>query len=511
MDLYWIAVDQFVIHNTRALHNDTLSLAYSAHVNGDVVASHTVPLGDHDNGTYSPSLLVPPGESAELGPVVINDPAAAAVFTFQLVNAGNIDHDSLTGRLRSTAGQIATLAGVGLPGVGVKSDDPISLMLKAFPTVWSWLMADCDGPVAADQVSGPRYVLDLWTDNIDNSVQYSRKYPGSDSATGCGGNSDYEVTWSLRHARTWTSVVGVGGAHLASGEPICATTHNGAVHVFSLDGAGAVRHARTLTGATWDVDAEPLALHGLIVRAACAESFDDRCHLLGRLDDGHISPLVYTVDGNSWFEDWSTPLPEMTTGEPFATSVFAHRLHVVASDSSTGQLRVTSTPDLLTWSPWVNLPSPGLARTSAPAAAALDDQLFVFAVFDTLKAPNPLVVMRTSSADGASWTPWTLVESGFHPQNAATDRPLDVAAGTSGDRVYIATRWQPTTGAPETPYIAHNFSEDGQNWSGWRRPPANTDFRAATTPGLAAVGNHLYTLAARADSGASDDLSIWAY
>jgi hypothetical protein len=34
MDLYWIAVNQFVIHNMRALHNDTLSLAYSAHVNG---------------------------------------------------------------------------------------------------------------------------------------------------------------------------------------------------------------------------------------------------------------------------------------------------------------------------------------------------------------------------------------------------------------------------------------------------------------------------------------------
>jgi hypothetical protein len=46
MDLYTYTVEDFIITDTRALHNDTLKLSYSAYVNGDAVANRLISLGD---------------------------------------------------------------------------------------------------------------------------------------------------------------------------------------------------------------------------------------------------------------------------------------------------------------------------------------------------------------------------------------------------------------------------------------------------------------------------------
>lgn len=46
MDYYDFFVTEFTIHDTRALHNDTLHLAYSVSVDGDVIASSLLKLGD---------------------------------------------------------------------------------------------------------------------------------------------------------------------------------------------------------------------------------------------------------------------------------------------------------------------------------------------------------------------------------------------------------------------------------------------------------------------------------
>jgi hypothetical protein len=53
MDIYTFVVENFYIINTRARHNDTLYLYYSAFVAQDLVASHLISLGDFDNGEYS--------------------------------------------------------------------------------------------------------------------------------------------------------------------------------------------------------------------------------------------------------------------------------------------------------------------------------------------------------------------------------------------------------------------------------------------------------------------------
>jgi hypothetical protein len=281
VDLYTFTVEDFIIHDTRAEHNDTLGLSYTAYVDGDMVASRLISLGDFDNGEYSPSDVGP-----SLAPVVINDPAAKSAFIFQLVNAGHVDEGALSGRTAATADQLALitagLAGAGAADVGgalSSAPFPAGLLVEGFADLWSWLNSGCDGPVAADQISGPRYMLDAWTDNPANLVRTQQTYPGTDSPTGCGGNSNYEVIWSLLHTRAWVQVA-EAIVQFSSATGVSAAEHHGAVHAFGIGPGGSVNHTRTFTGATWRVD--NLGSFGLLAGVAVtAVSFDSRLYLLG--------------------------------------------------------------------------------------------------------------------------------------------------------------------------------------------------------------------------------------
>lgn len=188
MDIYTFVVDRFIIHDTRALHSDTLYLYYSAFVSGDLVANHLISIGDLDNGEYTTSDYVASDESPGLV-VVINDPAAKVAFNFQLVNAGNPPGGTLSALLAPAAQQLFTAA-TGLKGAAASevvaaADGSASLtsllgagLVIAFAKLWSWLSEDCDGPVAVDQISGPRYLLDAWTDNPAKAVRVTgRIYP----------------------------------------------------------------------------------------------------------------------------------------------------------------------------------------------------------------------------------------------------------------------------------------------------------------------------------------------
>ncbi len=153
-------------------------------------------MGDLDNGEYSPSDYVASDESPGVV-VVINDPTANVAFSFQLVNAGNPPGGSLSALLAPAAQQLFTFA-TGLKGsaaseVLAAADGSASLtgllgagLMVAFAKLWSWLSSDCDGPVAVDQISGPRYLLDAWTDNPAKAVRArGRIYQGVDSPIGC--------------------------------------------------------------------------------------------------------------------------------------------------------------------------------------------------------------------------------------------------------------------------------------------------------------------------------------
>src|SRR5947208_3037080 len=116
MEIFTFAVDDFIIHDTRSPHNDTLSLYYSAYLNGDLVKSRVIALGDFDNGEYSVIDYVP----SDIGPgiaVVVNDPDAKVAFNFQLVNSSTPLNAWLQGNLASAAQALASFA-TGIKGAG---------------------------------------------------------------------------------------------------------------------------------------------------------------------------------------------------------------------------------------------------------------------------------------------------------------------------------------------------------------------------------------------------------
>ena len=87
--------------------------------------------------------------------------------------------------------------------------------------------------------------------------------------------------------------------------------------------------------------------------------------------------------------------------------------------------------------------------------------------------------------------------------------PLDVSTGTFEGRVYIASRWQATPPDPEhlgLYYLVLNFSEDGDDWSGWRIPQSDTELTPPSSAGLTAVNQHLYLFSRNATAD-----GVWAY
>lgn len=522
MDIYTFVVEDFIIHDTRALHSDTLSLYYSAYVDSDLVANHLISMGDFDNGEYSTIDYVPSDQSPGVV-VVINDPSAKVAFNFQLVNAGNPPGGSLSARLASTAQQVFSSA-TGLKGAGATEvlaalDGSASLvgvfggavLMQAFATLWSWLSSDCDGPVAVDQISGPRYVLDAWTDNSAKSVRaQGRTYPGMDSSHGCGGNSNYELNWSLQHSRTWVAVKDTANNVFNSNTGLNVCAHNGGAHAFGVATGGKVNHARTFTGATWCIDT--LDSFNLAMLPVSAVSFNDRLYVFGIQGDGSIACLSYTVDGTTWVAHAAAPAA-LQTSEPVAVAVFRDRLYMVARDSISSQLRMTSTSDLRVWNPWVNVPA-AMESASPVAAATLGDKLFVFGVFKS-RRNQELVILRNSTADGVTWSGWDMVEAGLRPEEGTpADYPVDVAAGIFEGRIYIASRWvspPPDQEHEGHSYVAVNFSEDGDDWSGWRIPQSDVKVEPSGSPGLAPVDNHLYLFAPRLFRNTGETTQVWAY
>jgi len=190
-----------------------------------------------------------------------------------------------------------------------------------------------------------------------------------------------------------------------------------------------------------------------------------------------------------------------------AVTPFRNRLYLIARDSGTGSLVITSAADLQRWDPWKPLPASSLAPSSPLPRPGWEIACTGSGSPTPRKPPQSSVVVSNSPQDGVTRTGWAVVEGGARPEGMPqTDQPADVAASLFDGRLYITSRWQPTsTGAA---YVAVNFSSDGLNWSGWRQPQTTESYRPGTAPAIAGVGNHLYILAADADSPAPAQVSV---
>jgi hypothetical protein len=516
VDLYSLVVESFTIHDTRSAHEDTLWLNFSTFVDDDMVDSWSTPkkLGDYNNGTY-----YTPASVRNHPPIVINDRRSKVAFIFQLVNNGNADAGVFNARVAATADQLAGivsgLAGAGAQSMGEVLGGPVfwaAIALEGFANLWAWLSTDCDGPVAVDQVSGPRYWIDELTDNVAHSISVTKKYRGGDMPQPCG-NSNYDVTWYLRHDRTWTPIADAAQTQLTSLAGVGAAEHNGMLHCFGVGAGGSTAtHAVTLTGASWTVDYIPDYVLAPDL-APSPVSFDDRLHVFGVAGNGAVVAFTYTIDGASWYDEPGSP-PELKTNQAIATVGFLDRLYVFARDQITNQLSVTSSSDLRIWVPWAAVPAGGpLAPQSAVAAAALNGTLHLFGISEFRKR---VAVVHTSTNDGQTWANWEIVE-GLPPEGEpAAAEPLDVTAGIYHRRVYVGARWETVDASGQTTTsMGLNFSGDGDNWSGWRVPETFafggvSDFEPSASPALAAVHNHLYIISPSQASG-SGTPQVWAY
>jgi len=179
---YVISLDTFHIDNTQAWHQDTdyvsLAMKVGDQMMGDVLVMH---MGDVNNGNHPVGLHV--------GPFPIDHPATPITFNYQILNSGHKNYEAIQKALQDGANALAS-----------SSVASRHWWAAAGIVVAKWAidigLADCDGPVAVDQVTGPGADLINWTAG-NGMYSETRSYPGTDSATGCGSNSRYTVTWSV--------------------------------------------------------------------------------------------------------------------------------------------------------------------------------------------------------------------------------------------------------------------------------------------------------------------------
>lgn len=193
---YKISLDRFIIENTRARHNDTVFVGIGALVGNQTLGPVVKSMGDLNNGTFNVGL--------DVGPVQIN-PNTPVRISYVLINIGNKPKVDAENTVKSAISHNLTSAVVlrraigGKPsGSGNGSDDwwkkVIEEIIKAIPQIVGILMANCDGPVAADVIETTGAAIDA---NLGGAVKFEeeRFYPGIDSPT-------------VR----WTPIVGQSGA-----------------------------------------------------------------------------------------------------------------------------------------------------------------------------------------------------------------------------------------------------------------------------------------------------------
>ena len=213
---YTFTLNSFRITDTRSLHNDTDFVGMAVAVGSNPpISVPTKAMGDVNNGTHQVNLTIPD---------VTVEPGQTVAFTYNITNTG-YNANSVEQAIKSgvaseaqkalTAGGMALGSLIGCPAcgslVGPAGGDWLLSKLE------SVIFADCDGPVAGAAHTFPQASLATLTNNgAVYTVTDNNK--GVDSATGCGSNSQYYVTWSVSGKPTppvaTGGVVGGGG-----GEP----------------------------------------------------------------------------------------------------------------------------------------------------------------------------------------------------------------------------------------------------------------------------------------------------
>jgi hypothetical protein len=190
------SLDSFRITDTRSRHEDTDYVSFTLLVRDGsgkgTPQTLKKSMGNLNNGTFTvglsfPNVVVPAGGSV--------------VFNYLIVNSGHSSESTIDNALESVGGSLAEKGLVaGGTALGTAILPGLGTILGA---IGGWLageikgilVANCDGPVAAEQVT--MNYNDLMAKTANGPDKVETKHPGTDSATGCGSNSMYYVTWHI--------------------------------------------------------------------------------------------------------------------------------------------------------------------------------------------------------------------------------------------------------------------------------------------------------------------------
>jgi hypothetical protein len=116
-----------------------------------------------------------------------------------LVNAGgSLTSDSVSSISKDLGAGVGAILGVEI--AGTVTAPVIGSLLGSLA---GWLLgqlgdivfADCDGLVAAEQLAYTG--RDLYLKTVNGPLKMTTTHPGTTSPSGCGANSQYDVTWTI--------------------------------------------------------------------------------------------------------------------------------------------------------------------------------------------------------------------------------------------------------------------------------------------------------------------------
>jgi hypothetical protein len=228
MALFSFTLDSFTIFETRSVHEDTDFATLSLGVNTPPPsASPSVKksIGNVNNGLHEVGLV--------FANVTVN-PGDLVYMSYLIVNAGHSPPDAIEAAIESAGGKLATAAGAAAAGAVVGSGVPvIGTVVGAIAgflasELESIFTADCDGTVAAEvQI----FTFDqLVSDTSIGPFLWTTQHPGTNSAAGCGLNSNYLTAWHIDAGppKPWDSQ---GGGHInTGGGPITQNPPRGGQH-----------------------------------------------------------------------------------------------------------------------------------------------------------------------------------------------------------------------------------------------------------------------------------------
>lgn len=190
------SLDSFKITNTRSRHEDTDYVSFTLLVrdasgNG-TPQTLTKSMGNLNNGTFNVGLSFPN---------VVVPSNGSVVFNYLIVNSGHSSEGDIDKALEAVGGALANkgltaggtaLGSAILPGLGTILGAIAGWLASEISGI---LSANCDGPVAAEQVT--LTYNDLMAKTASGPDTVTTPHPGTNSATGCGSNSMYYVTWHI--------------------------------------------------------------------------------------------------------------------------------------------------------------------------------------------------------------------------------------------------------------------------------------------------------------------------